>query len=108
MTTVPLYSQHHISESSTYNPLPLPSMASYVVTGVSRGLGYEFLRQLSANPANTVIGLSRNKASTQEKVTRDALKNVTILEADISDSSSLQVGSKAASGVPLNTAANEP
>ena len=83
-------------------------MPSYVVTGVSRGLGYEFLRQLSANPSNTVIGLSRNGASTREMVTKDGLKNVTILEADISDTSSLQVRDEAASGVPFNTAADDP
>ncbi|RDW73580.1 hypothetical protein BP6252_07487 [Coleophoma cylindrospora] len=46
-------------------------MSSYVVTGASRGIGFEFLRQLSINPANTVIGLVRNVKSTEAKVTAE-------------------------------------
>jgi len=60
-------------------------MASYVVTGASRGLGYEFIRQLSSNSANTVIGLVRNKAATEDRIAKDGIKNITILEADITN-----------------------
>jgi hypothetical protein len=52
---------------------------------------YEFLRQLSTNPANIVVGLVRNKSNTDKKVAEDGLKNVTILEADILDLPALQV-----------------
>ena len=59
-------------------------MTSYVVTGAARGLGYEFLRQLSKEPTNTVIGLVRNKANTDAQIAKDGLpKNVHIIEADI-------------------------
>lgn len=49
------------------------------------------MRQLSANPANIVVGLVRNKSNTDKKVAEDGLKNVTILEADILDLPALQV-----------------
>ncbi|KAK5654588.1 hypothetical protein OQA88_7217 [Cercophora sp. LCS_1] len=69
-------------------------MSSYVITGVSKGLGYEFLRQYSSVPENTVVGLVRNKAATEQKVSEDAdLKNRTnihIVEADISDYNTLK------------------
>lgn len=65
-------------------------MPSYVVTGASRGLGYEFIRQLSADPSNQVFGLVRNKSATDKKVVGDGIKNVTIIEADIIDYKSLQ------------------
>jgi hypothetical protein len=54
-------------------------------------LQYEFLRQLSTNPANVVVGLVRNKSNTDKKVAEDGLKNVTVLEADILDLPALQV-----------------
>lgn len=58
-------------------------MSSYVVTGAARGLGYEFIRQLSQDPSNIVVGLVRNKADTDAKVAKEGLKNVHIIEADI-------------------------
>ncbi|PHH86368.1 hypothetical protein CDD83_10353 [Cordyceps sp. RAO-2017] len=67
-------------------------MPSYVITGVSRGLGFEFLRQLCQDSGNTVIGLVRDKPSTDKRVA-DELKapsNVHVLQADITDYSSLE------------------
>ncbi|KAI0856236.1 NAD(P)-binding protein [Xylaria cubensis] len=49
-------------------------MPSYVITGVSSGLGFEMLRQISADPNNTVIGIVRNKPATDKKVA-DELEN---------------------------------
>lgn len=76
-------------------------MPSYVVTGASRGIGarlprllsqtvltktqYEFIRKLAKDQSNTVIGLVRNKAATEERLAKDSIKNVTIIEADITD-----------------------
>ncbi|KAI3393786.1 hypothetical protein diail_3607 [Diaporthe ilicicola] len=60
-------------------------MAAYVITGVSRGLGWEFLKQISSNPKNTVIGIVRNKPPTDERVAKELSdrSNITILEADL-------------------------
>ncbi|KAH8679221.1 hypothetical protein BGZ61DRAFT_551684 [Ilyonectria robusta] len=67
-------------------------MASYLVTGASRGLGFEFISQLSSDPNNTVIGLVRNKPATLEKVDRELKQraNLHILQADITDYEALK------------------
>ncbi|KAI0191076.1 NAD(P)-binding protein [Astrocystis sublimbata] len=60
-------------------------MPSFVITGVSRSLGFEFLRQYSAKPENAVIGIVRDKASTDKKVSEELgdRSNIHIIEADI-------------------------
>ncbi|KAH7140877.1 hypothetical protein EDB81DRAFT_843906 [Dactylonectria macrodidyma] len=67
-------------------------MASYLVTGASRGLGFEFIRQLSSNPNNTVVGLVRNKTSTLESLDPEMKQrsNLHILQADITDYDALK------------------
>ncbi|KAK5940812.1 hypothetical protein PMZ80_007229 [Knufia obscura] len=69
-------------------------MPSYVVTGASRGLGYGFIKVLSQQPNNLVIGLVRNKEATDAKIAADNLKNIHIIQADITDLASLE-GAKA-------------
>ncbi|KAK0637045.1 hypothetical protein B0T17DRAFT_567445 [Bombardia bombarda] len=60
-------------------------MSSYVVTGVSRGIGWAFLNHLSDDPRNTVIGIVRNKPATDQRVVSElgGRSNITILEADL-------------------------
>ncbi|PWY78361.1 hypothetical protein BO70DRAFT_380595 [Aspergillus heteromorphus CBS 117.55] len=67
-------------------------MPSYVVTGASRGIGWEFLRQLSSNPNNTVIGLVRDKSATQTRVLEELRgpSNIYILQGDLTDYVSLK------------------
>ncbi|OTA66013.1 NAD(P)-binding protein [Hypoxylon sp. EC38] len=66
-------------------------MPSYLVTGVSRGIGFEFLRQLSADPAAIVIGLARDKAATEKKVAAEiGRSNIHILHGDLIDYDSLK------------------
>ncbi|KAK6074995.1 hypothetical protein SCUP234_07994 [Seiridium cupressi] len=62
-------------------------MSSYVISGVARGIGYEFLSQLSADPNNTVFGLVRDKAVADKKITTNFpdRKNIHIIQADVTD-----------------------
>ncbi|OTB02393.1 hypothetical protein M426DRAFT_13538 [Hypoxylon sp. CI-4A] len=66
-------------------------MPSYVITGASRGLGFEFLRQLSENPEAIVIGLVRDKASAEKKVAAEiGRSNIHILHGDVDSYESLK------------------
>ncbi|KAK6077425.1 short-chain dehydrogenase [Seiridium cupressi] len=67
-------------------------MSFYLITGVSRGLGFEFLRQLSGNAENTIFGLVRDKASTDKKVAAELgdRANIHILQADTTDYEALK------------------
>ncbi|KAK8073098.1 short chain dehydrogenase [Apiospora saccharicola] len=69
-------------------------MPSYVITGVSRGLGYEFLRQLSSDPNDVVIGTVRDKAATLKKLSEDAdikdRSNIHLLEVELTNYDALK------------------
>ncbi|PGH07981.1 hypothetical protein GX51_01421 [Blastomyces parvus] len=66
-------------------------MPTFVITGANRGIGFEFLRQLSAVPESLVIGLVRNKAAAEEKVTKELPgRNIRIIQADLTDYDSLK------------------
>ncbi|KXX73125.1 hypothetical protein MMYC01_209876 [Madurella mycetomatis] len=67
-------------------------MPSYVITGVSGTLGFEFLRQISQDPGNTVIGIVRDKPRTDKKVLEQlsGRSNIHILQADLTDYNALQ------------------
>ncbi|KAF7335601.1 NAD(P)-binding protein [Mycena venus] len=76
-------------------------MPSYVVTGASKGIGFEFVNQLSADSGNTVFAIVRRKA-TATQLSNLLRKNVTILEADVTDAKALKLAaaevSKATAG----------
>ncbi|KAJ7615026.1 hypothetical protein DFH06DRAFT_1367745 [Mycena polygramma] len=59
-------------------------MPSYVVTGAARGIGFEFVNQLSADSSNTVFAVVRNKTTATQLATL-ARKNIMVLDADITD-----------------------
>lgn len=88
--------------------LKLLEMPSYVIVGASRGLGvrhfaerlprlltqltnpqYEWLKQLSLDPANTVVGLARTPSAVEAKLAADKIKNVHVIAADLVDNKSL-------------------
>ncbi|TFK51902.1 NAD(P)-binding protein [Heliocybe sulcata] len=63
-------------------------MPSYAIIGASRGIGLEFLKQLSADPKNTVFGIARNPAGSPKLASINAA-NVHLLKADLTDRKSL-------------------
>ncbi|KAL3494419.1 NAD(P)-binding protein [Aspergillus germanicus] len=74
-------------------------MPSYVVTGASQGLGFEFIRQLAANPENIVIGLVRNKVSPEAKAKAQGLTSVHFVEAQYTDLASLKAAAEVVKGI---------
>ncbi|KAI0159546.1 hypothetical protein GGR57DRAFT_457790 [Xylariaceae sp. FL1272] len=67
-------------------------MASYLVTGANRGIGFGCLRHISEDPSNIVIGIVRDKAATDKKVAEEigGRPNIHIVEAQITDYESLK------------------
>ena len=65
-------------------------MSSYAITGSSRGLGREYVNQLSQNPLNTVFALVRNpSSSTKLQELAKSRSNIHIIKADVTDPQSL-------------------
>ena len=54
---------------------------------------FEFLNQISADSANTIIGLVRDRAATEKKINEElgSRSNVHIIQADITDYDALKV-----------------
>ncbi len=65
-----------------------------IVTGASRGIGYELVKLLSKNPEHTVVAVSRNvqklKQLKQECFTLNKLENVTAIPCDLIDKQAVQ------------------
>ncbi|KAK0507094.1 hypothetical protein JMJ35_010552 [Cladonia borealis] len=67
-------------------------MSVYVISGVSSGIGYGFLKSISEDPQNLVVGIVRNKAATEQKVATELGKrsNVHIVHGDFTNYASLK------------------
>jgi len=74
-------------------------MPSYVVVGASRGLGYEWLRKLGSDPANTVIGLARTVDPVNAQLAANKISNVHVLQADMVDHKSLNAAAAKAATI---------
>lgn len=79
-------------------------MPSYAITGASRGIGREYVRQLSQNPANTVLAIVRNPDTSKElKALAQNKGNVYILKANVADPLSILDAATQASGITGGT-----
>ncbi|KAJ7182775.1 hypothetical protein C8R43DRAFT_868266 [Mycena crocata] len=70
-------------------------MPSYVITGAARGIGLEFVIQLSADSQNTIFAVVRSK-TTATRLIALPQENITVLEADITDPKALDATSEVA------------
>jgi NAD(P)-dependent dehydrogenase (short-subunit alcohol dehydrogenase family) len=65
-------------------------MSTYFLTGANRGIGLEFVRQLSANPKNTIIaGVRSRKSDLDDLKACTQHGNVHIIECDVSSVDSI-------------------
>ncbi|RYP20386.1 hypothetical protein DL765_002844 [Monosporascus sp. GIB2] len=71
-------------------------MPSWAVTGASRGIGLEYVRQLSADARNEVFALIRSQPNAELAELVSSRSNLHTVEADVTDAQSL---SRAASEV---------
>lgn len=65
------------------------TMPSYAITGASKGIGREYVRQLAQNPSNTVFAIVRNPESPSIKELASENANVHIIKGDATDPKSL-------------------
>jgi len=80
-------------------------MVSFLITGASRGIGLEFVRQLSDNSENTVFALVRNKSKANFLEPVAERPNVHVVQADVVSAEQLQQAAKevaAITGGPLD------
>ena len=74
-------------------------MSSYAITGASKGIGLEFVRQLAANANNTVLAIVRDpKGSGISEITSKNL-NVHAIKGDVTDPKSILDAASAASAI---------
>ncbi|KAJ4362960.1 hypothetical protein N0V83_010077 [Neocucurbitaria cava] len=84
-------------------------MPTYFLTGANRGIGLEFVRQLSSNPQTTIIAGVRSKANNDNISALEALNthnNVHIIECDVSSADSLSSLSFRVAEILSRTASN--
>ncbi|KAJ7646928.1 hypothetical protein FB45DRAFT_860327 [Roridomyces roridus] len=76
-------------------------MSSYVITGAARGIGpcvLAFVAQLSTEPNNTIFALVRSKSAASHLESLPG-KNITIIEADITDSKAVEAATQQVSAL---------
>ncbi|KUI73075.1 hypothetical protein VM1G_09043 [Cytospora mali] len=68
-------------------------MPSYAITGATSGIGFAIVKNLSADPANTVIALVRDETKAREKISEEfpGRKNIHVVHGDIGNTKSLKV-----------------
>lgn len=65
-------------------------MASWVIIGASQGIGYEYLKELSADQSNTVVAVVRTPSKVAPQLEKDGLSKVKVVKGDLDDYKSLK------------------
>ncbi|CRG83785.1 hypothetical protein PISL3812_01141 [Talaromyces islandicus] len=78
-------------------------MSSYAITGASKGIGREFVRQLAANTANTVLAVVRDPESPGISELASKYANVHLIKGDATDPKSLLEAASTAAAITGGT-----
>ncbi|TCD63794.1 hypothetical protein EIP91_004945 [Steccherinum ochraceum] len=79
-------------------------MPSYVVTGANRGIGFEFVRQLSSQSENTVFAVVRNPSASKDLYDlQKSRENIHVVEADLTNPTSWKTAADAVAKVTGGT-----
>ncbi|KAJ5363522.1 short-chain dehydrogenase [Penicillium cataractarum] len=71
-------------------------MSSYAITGASKGIGLEYVRQLAADATNTVLAIVRDPSSSGISELASSLPNVHVIKGDVTDPESILEAASAA------------
>lgn len=71
-------------------------MSLYAITGASKGIGREFVRQLAADSTNTVLAIVRNPGSPDISEIASKHPNVHVIKGDVTDPKSILHAASAA------------
>jgi NAD(P)-dependent dehydrogenase (short-subunit alcohol dehydrogenase family) len=74
-------------------------MSSYAITGASKGIGLEFVRQLAADTSNTVLAIVRNPKATDISEVASKYSNVHVIKGDVTDPKSILDAASSASAI---------
>ncbi|KAL4786412.1 NAD(P)-binding protein [Aspergillus varians] len=74
-------------------------MSSYAITGASKGIGREFVRQLAAKPAHTVLAIVRDPSSPDISKLASTHPNLHLIQGDVTDPKSILEAASAAAAV---------
>ena len=74
-------------------------MSSYAITGASKGIGREFVRQLAADTTNTVLAIVRDPKSPDISELASKHPNVHVIKGDVTDPKSILEAASAAAAI---------
>lgn len=83
--------QNNLETGALLHRITNCNMPTYFLTGANRGIGLEFVRQLSTSPTNTIIAAVRSRKSDLSTLKTIAYhnSNVHIIECDVSSTDSI-------------------